>query len=80
MLHRSLTKSRIAALLVAMALGVAFAAPADDLKEAQKLYNGGKLQPALEKVDAFLKVQPKDQKGGPPKAAPKGGPGGPPPR
>ncbi len=63
MLHRSLTRSRLAALLVAMALGVAFAAPADDLKEAQKLYNGGKLQPALEKVDAFLKAQPKDPQG-----------------
>jgi len=63
MLHRSLTKSRLAALLVAMALGVAFATPADDLKEAQRLYNGGKLQPALEKVDAFLKVQPKDPQG-----------------
>jgi tetratricopeptide (TPR) repeat protein len=63
MLHRSLTKSRLAALLVAMALGVAFAAPADDLKEAQKLYNTGKLQPALEKVDAFLKAQPKDPQG-----------------
>ncbi|HSW84339.1 MAG TPA: tetratricopeptide repeat protein [Usitatibacter sp.] len=63
MLHRSLSRSRLAALLVAMALGVAFAAPADDLKEAQKLYNSGKLQPALEKVDAFLKAQPKDPQG-----------------
>jgi tetratricopeptide (TPR) repeat protein len=60
---RSLTGFRLAALLVAMALGVAFAAPADDLKEAQKLYNTGKLQPALEKVDAFLKAQPKDPQG-----------------
>src|SRR5215471_10326429 len=59
-------KPRLVALFVAMALGVApaaFAAPADDLKEAQKLYNTGKLQPALEKVDAFLKVQPKDPQG-----------------
>jgi tetratricopeptide (TPR) repeat protein len=59
-------KPRLVALLVAMALGVApavFAAPADDLKEAQKLYNTGKLQPAQEKVDAFLKVQPKDPQG-----------------
>jgi len=31
-------------------------------------------------LDSLLKVQPKDQKGGPPKAAPRGGPSGPPPR
>ena len=67
MLHRTLMKPRLAALLVAVALGVsapiAFAAPADDLKDAQKLYGQGKLQPALEKVDAFLKVQPRDPQG-----------------
>jgi tetratricopeptide (TPR) repeat protein len=63
MLHRTLTGARLAALLVAMAVGIAVAAPADDLKEAQKLYNSGKLEPALEKVDAFLKAQPKDPQG-----------------
>jgi tetratricopeptide (TPR) repeat protein len=67
MLHRTLMKPRLAALMVAVALGVsapiAFAAPADDLKEAQKLYGQGKLQPALEKVDSFLKVQPRDPQG-----------------
>ena len=66
MLHRILMKRRLLAVLAAMALGMAsaaFAAPADDLKEAQKLYNTGKLQPALDKVDAFLKVQPKDPQG-----------------
>jgi tetratricopeptide (TPR) repeat protein len=66
MLHRSLMKPRLAALMVAMALGIApaaFAAPADDLKEAQKLYTQGKLAPALEKVDTFLKVQPRDPQG-----------------
>lgn len=39
---------------------VAFAAPADDLREAQKLYGQGKVQPALDKVEALLKAQPKD--------------------
>src|SRR5690349_23431723 len=67
MLHRTLMKPRLAALMVAVALGVsapiAFAAPADDLKDAQKLYGQGKLQPALEKVDTFLKVQPRDPQG-----------------
>jgi tetratricopeptide (TPR) repeat protein len=66
MLHRTLMKSRLAAALAAMVLGTcpaAFAAPADDLKEAQKLYGQGKLAPALEKVDVFLKVQPRDPQG-----------------
>ena len=66
MLHRTLMKPKLAALLVAMALGAtpgAFAAPADDLKEAQKLYGQGKLAPALEKVDGFLKSAPRDPQG-----------------
>jgi tetratricopeptide (TPR) repeat protein len=66
MVHRKFMKPRLAALLVAMALGACpavFAAPADDLKEAQKLYGQGKLAPALEKVDVFLKVQPRDPQG-----------------
>src|SRR5438552_9292207 len=66
MLQRTLMRPKLAALLVAMALGAmpfAFAAPADDLKEAQKLYGQGKLPPALEKVDAFLKAQPRDPQG-----------------
>ena len=41
----------------------AWAAPADDLKEAQKLYGQGKLQPALDKVEVFLKAQPRDPQG-----------------
>jgi tetratricopeptide (TPR) repeat protein len=64
MLQRTPIKPKLAALLVAMAFGAAastlFAAPADDLKEAQKLYTQGKLAPALEKVDTVLKVQPRD--------------------
>ena len=66
MLHRTLMRPRLAAALFALALGASsavFAAPADDLKEAQKLYSQGKLQPALEKVDTFLKAQPRDPQG-----------------
>jgi len=66
MLQRISKQGRLAAALFAVFLGAgspAFAAPADDLKEAQKLYNSGKLQPALEKVDAFLNAQPKDPQG-----------------
>ena len=63
MLHRTPMKSRIAAALAAVVLGtvgVAWAGPAEDLKEAQKLYASGKVLPAMDKVDAVLKAQPKD--------------------
>jgi tetratricopeptide (TPR) repeat protein len=52
-------------LLVAFALfaGSVAAAPADDLKEAQKLYGQGKLPSALEKADAYIAAQPKDPQG-----------------
>ena len=63
MLHRTPMRSRIAAAVFAALVGTAFtalAAPADDLKEAQKLYAGGKVQPAMDKVDAVLKATPKD--------------------
>ncbi|HXZ47438.1 MAG TPA: tetratricopeptide repeat protein [Usitatibacter sp.] len=67
MLHCNSVIGRLAAAIavawLAIAAGSAFAAPADDLKEAQKLYNEGKLQPALDKVDAFLKAEPKDPQG-----------------
>jgi tetratricopeptide (TPR) repeat protein len=54
----------IAAAAFALALaGAAFAAPADDLREAQKLYGQGRYQPAMEKIDAFLQAQPKDAQG-----------------
>ena len=52
----------VAAFALALA-GVAAAAPADDLREAQKLYGQGKLQPAIEKVDAYLKAQPREPQG-----------------
>ena len=53
----------LAAAWFALAGAAALAAPADDLRDAQKLYNQGKLQPALDKVDAFLKAQPRDPQG-----------------
>jgi tetratricopeptide (TPR) repeat protein len=52
----------IAAVALAFA-GVAIAAPADDLREAQKLYAQGRLQPAMERVDVYLKTQPREPQG-----------------
>jgi tetratricopeptide (TPR) repeat protein len=66
MLHRNLRIARLAATLAALfALGgsTAWSAPADDLREAQKLYTTGRLQPSLEKVDGYLKAQPRDAQG-----------------
>jgi tetratricopeptide (TPR) repeat protein len=66
MLHRNSMLSRLAAGLAAALIGAAFpawSAPADDLREAQKLYGQGKVQPALEKIDVFLKGQPRDPQG-----------------
>jgi tetratricopeptide (TPR) repeat protein len=51
-----------AALALALGGPVA-AAPADDLKEAQRLYGQGRLPLALEKVDAYLKTQPREPQG-----------------
>ncbi len=67
MLHRFPTGARrVATLIAALLIGAssaALAAPPDDLKEAQKLYTAGKLQPALDKVEVFLKAQPRDPQG-----------------
>lgn len=67
MLHRIPMMGRLASALAAAWLGMhaamVFAAPADDLREAQKLYGQGKVQPALDKVEVFLKAQPKDPQG-----------------
>jgi tetratricopeptide (TPR) repeat protein len=66
MLPRNPMIPRLAAALTAVLIGVtapAWSAPADDLREAQKLYGQGKVQPALEKVDGFLKSQPRDPQG-----------------
>jgi tetratricopeptide (TPR) repeat protein len=67
MLHRNLM-ARIAgacaaASIAIMAASSAHAAPADDLRDAQKLYGQGKLQPALEKDEAYLREQPRDPQG-----------------
>src|SRR5258707_14859015 len=58
---RTLRRALFAAAL-AFALPLA-AAPADDLREAQKLYGQGKLPAALEKIDAYLIAQPRDAPG-----------------
>jgi tetratricopeptide (TPR) repeat protein len=63
MLLPKLIRSRVLAMLAAGCIGVAVAAPADDLREAQRLYSQGKSQPALEKVEGFLKAQPRDPQG-----------------
>src|SRR4051812_46008264 len=66
MLHRTPMLSRLAAALAAALIGAAspaWAAPTDDLRDAQKLYGQGKIQPALDKVDTFLKAQPRDPQG-----------------
>ena len=67
MLHRDSVIARVAAAIaagwLAVTAGMALAAPADDLKEAQKLYSQGKLQPALDKVDQYLKEEPRDPQG-----------------
>ena len=67
MLHRNSVMGRLAAgfaaAWLAIAATAALAAPADDLKDAQKLYGQGKLQPALDKVEVFLKTSPKDPQG-----------------
>jgi Flp pilus assembly protein TadD/ketosteroid isomerase-like protein len=58
--------SRFVAALAAILLGAAscaWGAPADELHEAQKLYGQGKLQPALDKVEDYLKSQPRDPQG-----------------
>lgn len=63
MLHRLPMRSRIVAAVFAALVGAgtgAWAAPADDLREAQKLYSAGKVPAAMDKVDAVLKAQPKD--------------------
>jgi len=67
MLHRDSLMVRAAATIAAAWLSIAatsaLAAPADDLKEAQKLYGQGKLQPALDKDEQYLKAEPRDPQG-----------------
>jgi len=47
----------------ALASAGALAAPADDLRDAQKLYGQGKLPAALEKVEAYIAQQPREPQG-----------------
>jgi len=61
--QRNSWRTRWVAALAAAWFGAAFAAPADDLREAQRLYQQGKFAPSLEKVDAFLRAQPRDPQG-----------------
>ncbi len=66
MLHRFQWQGRLATAVLSALLGgsaTAFAAPADDLKEAQRLYGQGRAPQAMEKVEAFLKAQPRDAQG-----------------
>ena len=57
---RALVAMTLAAGLAAGLVGSAYAAPADDTKEATRLYQQGKLDQALVKVNAALAQQPKD--------------------
>ena len=66
MLQRNPMLSRLAAAIAVALIGAAspaWSAPADELREAQKLYGQGKVQPAMDKVDQFLKAQPRDPQG-----------------
>ena len=63
MLPRVLRLPLVAAILAVAFATPAAAAPADDLREAQKLYQAGKLAPALEKTEAYLKAQPREPQG-----------------
>ena len=63
---RSKMMSRLAAAVFAALFAAPWAtlaAPADDLKEAQRLYGQGRVPQAMEKVEVFLKAQPRDAQG-----------------
>ena len=51
---------RIATLLAGLLMACTVAAQTDDYQEAQKLFRGGQQSQALERVDSFLKGNPKD--------------------
>ena len=63
MLILSRLRAGILATCIGLASTASWAAPADDLREAQKLYGQGKVAPALEKIDVFLRAQPRDPQG-----------------
>lgn len=63
-LPRLLRRCSLALALFAAALSnAASAAPADDIKDATRLYQTGKFDQALAKVNAALQLQPKDAQG-----------------
>ncbi|HEX4781762.1 MAG TPA: tetratricopeptide repeat protein, partial [Usitatibacter sp.] len=61
--RNSLSARLVAALAGVLVAAAAWAAPADDLRDAQKLYQQGKLQPSLDKVEVYLKAMPRDPQG-----------------
>lgn len=63
MLAHSLRQILVVIALLGSLASPALAAPADDLREAQRLYQAGRLQPALDKVDAYIKAMPKEPQG-----------------
>jgi tetratricopeptide (TPR) repeat protein len=62
MLTGNLVRGSLAALLLGMGV-IASAAPADDVKEASRLYQQGKLDQALAKINGALTQQPTDAQG-----------------
>ncbi len=63
MLRRILRSSAAVAAFACALSGFAAASPADDLRDGQKLYSQGRLQPAMEKVDAYLRAMPREPQG-----------------
>ena len=55
--------SRIFAFAAAASLACAAAAQNDEYQEAQKLFRGGQHAQALERVDGYLRANPKDARG-----------------
>lgn len=60
---RWLSSAVLGLVLAQFTMSGAFAAPADDFKDASKLYQQGKLEQAMSKVNAGLQTQPKDAQG-----------------
>ncbi len=63
MLIATFARAGLAALASALLVSTASAGPAEDTKEAARLYQQGKLDQALTKVNAALAAQPKDAQG-----------------
>lgn len=65
MLNANLTRQLLRSAIVSVICisGVAYAGPAEDTKDATKLYQQGKLDQALSKVNSALTQQPKDAQG-----------------